>query len=467
MVFLALFLGLIATHSGRLYSIDGVWYYRTADGLATAGTLTFDPPVRWGPGEPVRVTAAPIGLSLALLPAVLLGMPFRDQQPVPSAAPFDMALLYEDGFYAAVSWVNPALGALAGALVVVGCRSFGVGRRLALVAGLAAVLAGPLLWYARADYPQALTTVLLLAAVLVTLHARRFDRGTEWLIPLVAAAILTRPIDGALTAMVVAGGLVVPTRGVPFDIRRALVAAAPVVTGFVAGLGFLLAVNAIRRGSPFDFGYGDSFRGFLPAGLLAYTISPGRGLAWHLPLVIVGAWGLVGLWRRRDRVALTLLGLPLLAWLLVYAQWVGLSGWAYGPRFLVPLVPLIVILAAIAVARATGPWPARLFILCVVSGAVLAASSVVVDQFYFFSIIGVNQWGTEGFWREFSLAAYAPLASWGLPGPGPVGFVPDIWWFRQAAATSGWSLVVPLILGPLAVATTIRAWRISGSPRPR
>ncbi|HEY0443314.1 MAG TPA: hypothetical protein VGC90_03740, partial [Candidatus Limnocylindrales bacterium] len=346
----ALFAALLAVHSGHMYSIDGLEYYRSADRLVTAGSVTFDPPIVWAPGAGIRAPGGPPGFAFALAPAVALASGLRTFQPPLTTSPYDMRLLYGDLLYAAASWVNPLLASLTAAIVVALVRRLGAGLRLAAVAGFATVLSGPLLWYARADFAQPLAAFLLAAGVLVVVRVRSGGGGGWWLVPIVAWAVMTRPVDGALTAAVIAAGLLVP------DARPGLVRPRPrdlamPGLGFVAGIAVNLIVNAARRGNPLSFGYGDGVTGFLPTGLLAYLVSPGRALVWYLPLTVLAAVGAVALWRARERLSLVVLGLPFALWFLVYAKWVGLSGWAYGPRFLIPLVPLAVSLAVVAVAR--------------------------------------------------------------------------------------------------------------------
>jgi hypothetical protein len=124
----------------------------------------------------------------------------------------------------------------------------------------------------------------------------------------------------------------------------------------VAGLAWY---NAARFGSPLDSGYGHGAQGedvdldfqrslgYLLEGLWDLLASPGKGLIFYAPLVVLVPWGIWRLWRGGRRGPVTiLLALCVAAWVAhanLLIRWLG--GWAWGPRFMVPVVPLLVVLA--------------------------------------------------------------------------------------------------------------------------
>ncbi len=107
--------------------------------------------------------------------------------------------------------------------------------------------------------------------------------------------------------------------------------------------------NFVRFGSVLETGYGaeaSSFDAPLLEGLAGQLVSPGKGLLWFCPAVLLGLAGFRGLWRRSPWVAGTILSGSVLLLLATskYYQWHG--GGCWGPRFLVPLLPLWLLPAA-------------------------------------------------------------------------------------------------------------------------
>ena len=96
-----------------------------------------------------------------------------------------------------------------------------------------------------------------------------------------------------------------------------------------------------------------------PAALLHLTISPYRGLLFSMPILAWGIWGAV---RRRSSDAITAL---ILTAILILAN-ASFNGWhagsSYGPRYLIPIIPLLMVYsayvwdAAILVRRAAVGW---------------------------------------------------------------------------------------------------------------
>ena len=95
-------------------------------------------------------------------------------------------------------------------------------------------------------------------------------------------------------------------------------------------------------------------------GLFGLTVGPARRFIWYNPILLLAVPGSVWFWRHRRR--LLFLNLALVAlYFAVYAKWyMWHGGYSWGPRFLVPVLPFVTLLAAPAweslVARRRFGW---------------------------------------------------------------------------------------------------------------
>lgn len=463
-MFGSVFLVLAALTSGHLYSIDGLNYYRAAVRLVFDRSFVFDPPLVWDPSISGVVPSGPIGYSLAYIPALLLAAPLSGDVPPFTTQPFDQRLLYADPMYAAASWVAPAIVAGIATLTYVLARRCGGSARLSIVGALAAVFASPLLFYARADFAQPLSALLLLAGILAVVDIRQGRGRTILVVPIVAGAVLVRPIDGTMLAAIALAGLVVPgSPGVGAARRRIADVALP-AAGFALGLSLSLLSNWFRSGRPFDYGYGQGFTGDLLHGMAAHLVSPGRGLLWYAPIIVLATLGIVRLWRARRWVELTLLLSPLLLYLPLYAMWAGLGGWSWGPRFLVPVVAPLVVLAVIAVAGRSWALTHATFAVLVIVGVAANLGHLLVDPLQgYWGAWGDSIYGTPGYERQFELGAYPPIGIWDYYRPESFDELTDLAWLKLADDTGGVSLLPPIAYVVVAVGLLTLAWR-AGSP---
>jgi len=128
---------------------------------------------------------------------------------------------------------------------------------------------------------------------------------------------------------------------------------------WLAGIG---AYNHVRFGSVLESGYGDEASEFTEpflTGLTGLLVSPGKGVLWYSPpllLALAGSWLFA---RRRPDLALVITGM-LAATLALYTRyyiWDG--GGVWGSRFLLPLLPLLLLPAAEVIERLWHVRPGR------------------------------------------------------------------------------------------------------------
>ncbi len=126
------------------------------------------------------------------------------------------------------------------------------------------------------------------------------------------------------------------------------------LAGAIIPLSFLLWYNHSTFGSPLSQGYGtEAYDGWttpLHRGLLGILFSPSKGLLAYSPVLWFSIAGIVGSWRIRTRDEATTwlfryLGLAAASFTLVMSKWHAWHGsWSFGPRMLVDITPLLVLL---------------------------------------------------------------------------------------------------------------------------
>ncbi|MBI5831039.1 MAG: hypothetical protein HZB16_01845 [Armatimonadetes bacterium] len=337
--------------------------------------------------------------------------------------------------------LNPLLTGLTAALLAWWLMLLAPERpRRAALAGLLAVLATPLWPYAKTFMAEPLSALCFLAAAFAAGRAGHGRRVLCWAWCgglALALAMLNRPHNLILWPAL---GLLA---GWPRDPRRHLAfGAAPAATAL-----WWLWFNTQRFGRPLDFGYlaaiqGDFSLSFLPVGVVGQMLSPGRGLLWYAPLAVLVAWawprrcsppcrppaigrtdtkapsplaGRVGVGAAADHPTSLLLLAACLTPLLFYgarSNWWG--SWCWGPRYLVPILPLLAVLAARGAERA----PRWLVRVVVAWGVAAALAGLVTYNGLYQDFV----WQRDG---SFARLLWRPLDSplvghWLMLGRAPV-----------------------------------------------
>lgn len=294
--------------------------------------------------------------------------------------------------------LSSALGAAAvcGFLLLL-LRRMGVGLRPALGWTAAAAFA-TLMWPVGAStFPHAQPAALLVGGLLLALASAQqgrpalaaaggalaslsitFDEYLLVLLPWLALATLQEGLKDGQAPGGRVRGFVAESLAVLFFRRPERRAAAVRFWSFclatLLGVGLYMLTNVWRHGSPLHSGKADN----LPdahafwtnplAGLLSLTVSPGKGILWYSPSVLLALAGLRGLWRRAPAVALGIAGASLTLLLMLSPLAFFGGDWCWGPRYLVAVLPLW----CVAWPYATGAWARR-----PVRAAVLGASVLV------------------------------------------------------------------------------------------
>jgi hypothetical protein len=416
LVCLTFFAYYLLTSGGHHYSIDGILMFESARQLAFRHSFVLDPPVTWG-GEVIRVNRFSPGFTLAYLPALALASPALYWMPSWRPTPYDPTVahnpeLYGNVAYLLCAWLNPLIVALTGSLVFVIARRLGLTPCWAVIAALVYGVASPAAAYARYDFSQPLAGLALTVAAYVLIDAA----STHRLRPIVTAGaalgamFATRPELGVLIAWV---GVWLGIQGRRSGARAIMVRMATLATVSIPALAFYFWLNHVRYGDWTRTGYPPLTRLFWSSiflqGAAGLLLSPGHGLLIFYPLSWLALPGLRRLVKEHHAVGMLWSGL-IAASFLLYAcfRW-WWAGWSWGPRLLIPIVPLLTVAATFWAARGrarTAPWRVRLFAALATLGVVVAWNGILFDVVLFY------RWSEKIMGRPDSAATqFDPAAS--------------------------------------------------------
>ena len=284
-------------------------------------------------------------------------------------------------FFAALT--NAALGGAITAALYLCALELGFAAPASLALAVLCGLATPLWHYARTFFAEPLAAFGVLLFLLGALRGRRPAANGWWAASGagLGLAVLAKPVHLVLLAP---AGLYLGMRwreGRRAG-RRAIRGAASWAAGFGVPALIVLVYNLARFGSPWETGYGGEAGQWTTPflrGLEGLLVSPGRGLLIYHPLWILAAWGFARFTRRaRHEAIFTAASLATL--LVTYAswhQWEG--GWCWGPRFLLVVVPLLMLPVAALLDPLPRTRPARLALGGVVAvGLVVAMNGIIV-----------------------------------------------------------------------------------------
>jgi hypothetical protein len=193
-------------------------------------------------------------------------------------------------------------------------------------------------------------------------------------------AATTRHAEGAPLARALSSMRRLPAPSVTLRawLPRGLAAALAFGLPFAACLALLLWHNNARFGDPFDNGYaGESFSTPLLKGATGLLFSPGKGLFVYAPILILACVGWPRFWKQNRAAAALCAAVPLIV-LLTYARWwTWWGGWCWGPRFLVPALPFLIL--GLGPLLRSSHWARVAAIPLALAGVLIALVGVLVD----------------------------------------------------------------------------------------
>jgi hypothetical protein len=352
-----LFAGLLLT-GGHLHAPDDEVMFRLSQSIALRGALSVEPIEQdfatmagrdgrhfpqYGVGQ--AVVAAPLVWAGKILGAVLgekaRALAFSETtRYFAGDNPSEIAQRFTVSFFNIF-----VAAALAGVLYAFALRVVGRPREAA-AAALTYGLATYALAHSRTFFSEPLATLCVLGAVAL-LHTGIEERSTRRLIfggALAGASVLVR-VDSVVTWPALLVGLfwgLWPSsneeRRTKDEGRKQTVRAlAAFLVPMAAGALCVAMLNGWRFGNPLATGYGDQPEGVrlstpLLIGLHGFLCSPGRGLFFFSPPLILALWAFGSLWRRDRKLCLTV-GLLIASVLAFHSKWQNWSGgWDWGPR---------------------------------------------------------------------------------------------------------------------------------------
>lgn len=427
----------LAIMGGRMYSFDGFLVYRQAQALAFEQSVHFSP-FEFGGGRFTTSFYGP-GASLVQIPTLLLFSALRSPKDT------EVNFYHQPLFAVAVDPLFIVITVLTALLVWKFIKALGLDNRTALWGFLFFGIGSPAIVYARGDFAQPLAGLCWMAGLYTTL--RFFQQpGVKWLLLACLAifyAVITRPVEGTLLA---AAMLTVPifwlrATSSPREIWYFLIS---VGQAFALAWLVTLAWNSLRYGSLFETGVPTSWSTPLRTGLPGALISPGRGMIWSFPAILLAPFGVYKLWSARHRALAVALSGLVLAHLINVAKWrVWWGGMNWGLRIFFTALPVIAVLAALGVNALPRKHRRLVPLLLLLGGVVWAVPCIVTDLF----TSSADGDSAGSFWWS----SYPPIGAWrglhhifatNIGDPNAV----DIVWFRYAHLTNYTTLLVLLLL---------------------
>lgn len=347
-LFLAAFCLLLATQSGSRPVNDGYAALVVAEGIADEGNWEYYP--GYSPGYSVvgpdgkAYGKFGLGVSILMVPAIWVGkiLSLGVDNPIHSALLQNLVLRVIPSLLGAATFFL---------LVLIGRRVLGLSATLSCLSAALAIVATPAWIYFRVFYAEGLLTLAFTGLIAMLAMNRNSSRALFPILLGVFAGLglLAKPV-GALLFPVAIAGLFWTTASRGQVWKKAVLFG----VGALPMTGLALAYNWVRTGSLFGGTYTEGIDQFgfstpLLEGLWGLLLSPGKGIVLYAPLVLLGCVAWCKEWKNPLVWVMGAFALPLFVISAVWWAWHG--GECWGPRLVVPVLPVMALAWPVLVGR--------------------------------------------------------------------------------------------------------------------
>ena len=270
--------------------------------------------------------------------------------------------------------------------------------RVAVLASLLVVFTTPVWAYGRELYSENLQCVLVLALLGCLLRLRDAPRRRDFVLGGVLSGLLLITKFPMAVMPGFAGLFLIGNGWKGRQWCRFLGYGALGAGPFLAAF---LWYNYVRFGGVLEQGYSDprtSVIGFgtpFYSGLHGLLFSSGKSIFVYAPLLVAAVFGIPALWRRARATSVFALGFSSFLIGLMSLWWSGLGDWGWGPRLILPAVPVLFLFALEPMASWRGLRRAGVVVLAAL-GLLVNLVGIAVDHSHYLWVVSqVTQRGLQ------------------------------------------------------------------------
>jgi hypothetical protein len=425
--FLALF---AVTTAGHIYTIDGYLNYSVTKSMASRGALDIPKFMMTVEGRNrLHYSKLGIGQSVVGLPFYGLGSLVERIAPgSPVFRAYSQSFEIPHGgelitsrpqtlvragdrdgarvFFTTLT--NAVVGAALCLIFWMLLRAFGL-RAAAAFGGTLVLAFGTPLWvYSRDLFAEPLFACCLVATFYLLKDPAADERWRLALAGLASSLGMLARVSFVPIAAIFAGYLVLASGERGAGVRKAWVYGLYCLPGIIlVGL-----ANLARFGSPILTGYHTAFdRGFstpLWQGLIWNLVSPYRSVVLYAPPVLLLLVGVARFARKYRAQFIVIASITVYVFVVYSRWWAWHGGWCWGPRFLFPVIPLLMLPGVLALGERR-KWALPLGIVLGLAGFVVQLSGVLINYtapYDYWIKTGRLDWGETGIQKLSPVATH-------------------------------------------------------------